>query len=630
MNIHNNMKKLLTILSAVSICLMAFTACENDEAKINSDFDIDTDEATYDASTDTFHFHGERTTVTINVVTGDANGKWDARCPTNDLWCSFSKEAGKLIVTVAENNTNAVRKSHITIVLGDQKRTVNIEQDFVRNLSFASSQITVGAASSEYKMAISTNVELANIKCVITDTLGNAASENFWISTTSVTDTMLTYSVKKNYSETQIRKAFLILSGDGKADTLTVTQNKASGKPYIVPLSAIDYEFDDCLSYEIWDETNNIKIGNICREYLLKGTSAATTISTVAVVAYPVVNGEPDHTNGYVIATIDPSSGKVTPDGGSVMWNSDITAQTSGSDMLASRQSGTLTSLPSTIYMPLGGNTFTATPLDAEDQSNSVTATLKPWTVTDKREGAEIEGRGTSDEFTYRVVKVGCQYWFADNLKTTRFRDGSPIPTGTENWDSDHLSSGPVCAMAGYTSTGTSFSSSNANSTSAAAVAVRNETGPVYNYFALFNAKNDVTSAFAGSFEDALSPSGWGVPTRAEFTILHNYITQTSQTPESDPSLALVQKTAHETTATNLTGFSATCYRYKSATGTNSSNGIHYAISDAYSFTGTAGAGTASDHATVAFCCGMDTNTCFRTADVRWGIYVRCIKRSQK
>ncbi len=613
------------MIIAAAAMLMIFAACD-EEPVINSDFTIDSDAAVYDPSDNTLHFNGDRTTAVISVVTGDANGRWDARCPTDDLWCSFRKDAGNLIVTVADNATDKVRNTHITIVLDGQSKTVGVQQDYIRTLSFVSAQANVGAASGTYKMGISTNVLKDNLKFSVTGSDGEAASDDFWLKVGELSeDFILSYSVGKNHSETEIREAVVKVSGEGVESGFKVIQNMASGKPYIVPLDELNYEFEDSYVYEVWDEVNNVKIGNICREYLLKGDVDGTTVDEVAVVAYPVSKGVADHTNGYVIATIDPKTGNVTPDGGTVMWNSEISSATSGSDMLATRMPGSLESLPGFIYIPFGGNAFTATPLDEEDTEFALNASIKPWIVTDRREGDEIEGRGTFDEFDYRVVKVGGQYWFADNLKTTRFNDGTPIPTGSDNWKSDILSSGPVCASAGFTSTGVSYSNANANSMDAKAVAVRDETGPVYNYFAMFNAKNDPENEFAGPFNDALAPSGWGVPTKDEFTVLHNYVTQTSAKPESDPSLSLVKKTNHETAATNLTGFSATCYRYRTATGTNSSNGIHYAISDAYSFS--VKSSGEKDHSTIAFCCGSDMETTFRKADIRWGIYVRCIKR---
>lgn len=619
------MKKIVSLIVAAAAIFMMFNACEEEPA-INTDFTIDSDAAVYDPADNTLHFKGDRTTAVISVITGDANGRWDARCPTDDLWCSFRKSSGNLIVTVAENATNKVRNTHITIVLDGQSKTIDVKQDYLRTLSFVSAQTNVGAASGTYKMGISTNVLRDNLKFSVTDSNGNAAPDDFWLKVGDLSeDLLLSYSVGKNHSETDTREAVVKASGEGVESGFKVIQNMASGKPYIIPLEELDYEFEDSYVYEIWDEENNMKIGNICREYLLKGDVNGTVVDEVAVVAYPVSKGVADHTNGYVIATIDPKTGNLTPDGGTVMWNSEISAATHGSDMLAIRMSGCLESNPNHIYIPFGGKAFTATPLDEEDNEYAITASIKPWTVTDRREGAEIEGRGTFDEFVYRVVKVGGQYWFADNLKTTRFNDGTPIPTGSDNWKSNVLSSGPVCASAGFTSTGVSYSNANANSMDSKAIAVRNETGPVYNYFAMFNATNDAENAFAGPFVDALAPAGWGVPTKDEFAVLHNYVTQTSEKPESDPSLSLVKKTSHEKTATNLTGFSATSHRYRTATGTNSSNGIHYATVDTYSFSITSK--DEKEHSTIAFCCGSDMETTFRKADIRWGIYVRCIKR---
>ncbi|MEG2061023.1 MAG: FISUMP domain-containing protein [Alistipes sp.] len=621
------MKRTLFIGIALVAGFFALQGCTDDQAEINQDFQVDSDQAEYDSATNTLNFKGARNTAQISVVTDDATGKWDARCPTDDLWCSFSKEGNKLVVTVDNNATDKLRTSHITIVLGGTERTVKVAQDYIRNLTFVTNDLTVGAGSGNYAIGIKTNILPENLHFEIQDAAGTPITDpDFWLKSGLYADGQVAFTVAKNKSETEIRTAMLVAQGDEMKATFVVSQNMASGKPYSVSLAALNYEFDEGAIYEIWDNVNNIKIGNICREYLLKATTASeVVVRTVGVVAYPVKKGVVDHANGFVIATLDETSRPVA-DGGSIMWNGMITAQTKGSEMIATYTKGTATEVPATIYMALGGSGFSATPLDAEDAPDAVIAEIKPWTVTDKREGAEITDRGTFDEFTYSVVKVGCQYWFAQNLKTTRFKDGTPIPT--DNWNEASLIAGPQCASAGYAIDGTSYNNGNANAMSDAAIAVRNETGPVYNFFSLFNSTMaDVTNAYAGSVVDALSPDGWGVPTQDEFTILNNYITQCADNPASDPKYELTLKTKMEPKGTNITGFGAEGYRYRSATGGVSSKGTHYATSDSYSFTGTAGAGKVSDHNTVAFCCGEKTESSFRAVDITYGIYVRCIKR---
>jgi uncharacterized protein (TIGR02145 family) len=50
---------------------------------------------------------------------------------------------------------------------------------------------------------------------------------------------------------------------------------------------------------------------------------------------------------------------------------------------------------------------------------------------------SDIEGN------LYRVVKIGDQYWIAENLKTTRYNDGSPIPLVSDNaeWQNSNTAS---------------------------------------------------------------------------------------------------------------------------------------------------------------------------------------------
>ncbi len=97
------------------------------------------------------------------------------------------------------------------------------------------------------------------------------------------------------------------------------------------------------------------------------------------------------------------------------------------------------------------------------------------------------------DGYTYGVVQIGDQCWFAENLRTTVYADDSSIPEVTGNSAWSGLSTGARCDY----------------NNDAANVAAY---GRLYNWYAVTNA--------AG-----LCPNGWHVPTDGEWTALEDYIT---------------------------------------------------------------------------------------------------------
>ena len=99
------------------------------------------------------------------------------------------------------------------------------------------------------------------------------------------------------------------------------------------------------------------------------------------------------------------------------------------------------------------------------------------------------------DGNVYKTISIGNQTWMAENLRTTKYRNGDPITNETGNWTD--LETGV-------------YSWYSNNETQYKAIY-----GALYNWFAVADSRN-------------LAPSGWHVATDAEWTTLTEYLGGTS------------------------------------------------------------------------------------------------------
>jgi uncharacterized protein (TIGR02145 family) len=123
--------------------------------------------------------------------------------------------------------------------------------------------------------------------------------------------------------------------------------------------------------------------------------------------------------------------------------------------------------------------------LNLELNNDIITFEFENWksdfsTVTD------IDGN------VYKTVKIGNQIWMAENLKVTRYRDGSVIPNVTNSSTWANLTSGAWCDYDNNIVNGNNY-------------------GHLYNWY-------------AASDNRKIAPEGWHVPTSNEWIILENYL----------------------------------------------------------------------------------------------------------
>jgi len=93
----------------------------------------------------------------------------------------------------------------------------------------------------------------------------------------------------------------------------------------------------------------------------------------------------------------------------------------------------------------------------------------------------------------YTSVVIGTQIWMVENLKTTHYNDGTPIPYITNNTDWSNDTSGAYCW---YNNDELTY---------------KNPYGALYNWYAVDNIHK-------------LAPKGWRVPTDDDFTVLTTYL----------------------------------------------------------------------------------------------------------
>ncbi len=129
-----------------------------------------------------------------------------------------------------------------------------------------------------------------------------------------------------------------------------------------------------------------------------------------------------------------------------------------------------------------------------------------------------------ADGNTYKVIKIGEQVWMAENLRTTRYNDGTQIPYVTDAaawinlttpaycWSNNDLGNKPVY-------------------------------GSLYNWYTVKTGK--------------LCPSGWHVPTDAEWTIMENHLGGYTIAGGKLKEAGTEHWLAPNTDATNESGFTA-------------------------------------------------------------------------
>ena len=128
---------------------------------------------------------------------------------------------------------------------------------------------------------------------------------------------------------------------------------------------------------------------------------------------------------------------------------------------------------------------------------NQLTFTTLPGEIMSSV--SDVEGN------VYKTIKIGTQTWMAENLKTTKYADGTPIPNVIENtqWNDLNGTQKAYCYYNNDLNYGNTF-------------------GALYTWSAAMNGAN--TSSTNPSHVQGVCPTDWHLPSEAEWSILESYI----------------------------------------------------------------------------------------------------------
>ncbi len=151
-------------------------------------------------------------------------------------------------------------------------------------------------------------------------------------------------------------------------------------------------------------------------------------------------------------------------------------------------------------------------------------------------------GTLTYNSYTYKTVYINGKEWLAENLLTTAYNDGTAIPNVTEKAAWAGLSTGAYC-----------WHSNDINN--------KSTYGALYNWHAVNSGK--------------LAPTGWHVPTDAEWTALTDYLGGLDVAGGKLKETGTTHWNSTNNGATNETGFTALPGGSRSHTGAFFSIGEH-------------------------------------------------------
>lgn len=223
---------------------------------------------------------------------------------------------------------------------------------------------------------------------------------------------------------------------------------------------------DNSTNLPIQGSIQTIDCGGATNNGTLTANTAVSGVSSV--IAYTGGNGASHQgqtisSTGVTGLTATLSAGSFANGNGTLTYNITGTPSSSGTATFGINISGKTCVLSRTIEQPTSGYGPNITDIDGN---------------------------------TYKTVYIGTQQWMGENLKTSKYNDGTPIPNVTDNTEWSNLTTGAWC--------------NNYNSDSLGKIY-----GKLYNWYPVSQKTNGNKN---------VCPSGWHMPSDTEWTVLSDYL----------------------------------------------------------------------------------------------------------
>ena len=276
------------------------------------------------------------------------------------------------------------------------------------------------------------------------------------------------------------------------------------------------------------------------------GTVLSLPLNTIDSITYTIPNPGNLATLttlpiGNITDIAATTGGNITNDGGTAITNRGVVWSTTQNPTTANNSitNGSGTGSFTSNLTGLTANTTYYVRAYATNSAGTAYGNELSFTTTTGGGGIVTNpGAGvTFDGYTYPSIVLGNgQEWMSENLRTTTYANGNPIPNVTDNTQWENLTTG-------------AWSHYNNDSQ------YENPYGKLYNWYTVDDPRN-------------VCPTGWHVPTDAEWTILSDYLGGENVAGGKMKSTGTQYWLSPNTDATNESGFSGLPGGYRSFNGT--------------------------------------------------------------